>query len=194
VENGADPQQWFEAFFNNDDMTDALCYNTCNDAGYSYFAIAYGRDCWCSQTAPTGTSDPTQCTYPNSGSTLANPEIGGSDTAVSVFSISAAPGTITPIDNNGPGGTTTPIGISPLQGGDYIGCLAAGTLSGQGTQDPAQTQELCQTTCAAYKFFAIGNGDTCYCDNSVAFGDIAPYPPNAADSGPGDAQLNATES
>ncbi|XPS72531.1 hypothetical protein M3J09_004693 [Ascochyta lentis] len=73
-------------------------------------------------------------------------------------------------------GTSQAAGISPLLKGSYIGCLASGLFSTEfePVQSPLQTQELCQSTCALFKFFAIQNGNTCFCDNSFAFGAIVP--------------------
>lgn len=165
--------------FDYDALTDLLCSDACEELGATHFAIAYGRDCYCGTAAPdAATVD--ECTYPNSGAPL---EIGGSDTAFSVFSIGPAAPT------DGPGGTTQPADVGEILGGNYIGCLKVDTFSGESTTNPAQTQELCQVTCAAFKYFALGNGNACYCDNSLSFEDIAPAPPNEPDSPAGPAQL-----
>lgn len=166
--------------FNDDSMSLAVCSSACT--GRQYFAIAYGRDCWCGDAAPAGTSDPAQCTYPNAGNGL---EIGGSATAFSVFNNLIAGGGGG--GNSGPGGSTSPVAIPPLQGGQYLGCFSATNaeqlpLFDETTIQPAvddflTTQETCQLYCAAYKFFALQNGNTCLCDNSVAFQELTEAPP-----------------
>ncbi|KAF2623380.1 hypothetical protein BU25DRAFT_462025 [Macroventuria anomochaeta] len=150
--------------FNNDGMADTVCSTAC--VNRAYFAIAYGRDCLCSGTAPIATSDQFACTFPNAGARL---EIRGSNTAMSVFSNAPAQ-----VILSGPGGSTAPAI------GNYLGCWAATNSAGlpsfASDIDPVTanttTQGTCQIQCATYKYFAIGNGNTGNCDSKVAFADF----------------------
>lgn len=166
---------WENPDFDNDQMTDASCSATCT--GFAYFAVAFGRDCWCGNNAPAVLGDQSECTYPNSG---ASEQIGGSDTAMSVFDNTPAP------VETGPGGSTN------TSTGTYLGCFQA-----ESNEDPPRplfetydftpvpsnltTQESCASDCAAFKYFALQNGDTCRCDNSIPFGNVVDAGEDACD-------------
>lgn len=184
---------WFEAGFDDDNLTDAKCSTTCVD--YAYFGIRYGRDCWCGNTLPVVTGNQDDCTYPNSG---ASNEIGGSDTAFSIFQQN-------PAVETGPGGSTN------TTDGFYLGCLSAQsnenpprdlftTYDHTPAESNATTQESCLLECAAFKYFALQNGNTCRCDNSIPFGNIVYLDDeacdvraagNSAEAGGGDTELTA---
>lgn len=101
------------------------------------------------------TSDQANCYYPNSG---APTEIGGSDIALSVFTI------------GGPGTT------GPPTGSGYLGCLSGLDLQDRPTFSQANaagpngalTQAGCKLTCADFKYFALTEGNLCVCDNSYS--------------------------
>ncbi|KAF1365164.1 hypothetical protein EJ07DRAFT_150698 [Lizonia empirigonia] len=154
---------------NDDSMSLAVCSSAC--AGRQYFAIAYGRDCWCGDNPPTGTSDPAQ-----------NWRIGHG-----IQRVQQSGSWPPPVPPTGPGGSTSPVVIPPLQGGQYLGCFDANNVEQlplfadptiqPNVDDSGTTQETCQNYCAAYKFFALQNGNTCLCDNSVAFQELTDAPP-----------------
>lgn len=134
-------------------MTDVLCDTTCGTS--KYFAIQYGRDCYCFNDAPTTNTDQSACTYPNSG---APAQIGGSDTAYSVFTTAG-------VD---PGTTLVPkfIGFfSPITNGTTPGFIL-GLDSFQPDVSGVLTQESCKASCSDYKYFALTEGTICLCSNS----------------------------
>jgi hypothetical protein len=149
-------------------MTIQLCHDECvtSSATNTYFGITQGRNCFCSDAAPSLTeASATECYAVNSG---ANSEAGGAVDFESVWGIGA--------ENTGNSalGTTTPTG------GEYIGCLAAfiggdpnTPLFGPPIGSPA-TQEECLAACSTNIYFAIGNGDICYCADTYSLTDADP--------------------
>lgn len=146
-------------------MTDVLCDTTCGAS--KYFAIQYGRDCYCFNDTPTTNKDQSACTYPNSG---APTQIGGSDTAYSVFTTAGFV----------PGTTLVPnfIGFySSTLGGATIGPLLVDSISP--IVSGPLTQESCKVSCSAYKYFALTAGTICLCSNSyVSVGAVKLTPSN----------------
>jgi hypothetical protein len=136
-------------------MKDATCDTLC--VGSKYFAIQYGRDCYCFEDAPTKNNDQSACTYPNSGDVT---QIGGSDTAYSVFTTAGfVPGT-TLVDKF--------IG--------FFSSITDGTtpeplLDGLPGVSVTLTQKSCKDSCSAYKYFALTKGNTCICGNSYSSDD-----------------------
>jgi hypothetical protein len=133
-------------------MKDATCDTLC--VGSKYFAIQYGRDCYCFEDAPTKNNDQSACTYPNTGDRT---QIGGSDTAYSVFTTAGyVPGTT----------LATFIGyFSPITSETIPGSLLSGNIT---TAPDPLTQESCKASCSAYKYFALSKGNTCQCGNSYS--------------------------
>jgi hypothetical protein len=137
-------------------MTDAACDSACG--GSKYFAIQYGRDCYCFEDAPTKNNDQSACTYPNTGDLT---QIGGSDTAYSVFTTAGfVPGTT----------LGSFIGyFNPIT--NILGPLLSGNIT---TAPNPLTQESCKASCSAYKYFALTKGNTCQCGNSYSSSNAVP--------------------
>jgi len=74
-------------------MTIRLCDRLClpYSGAFPFFGILKGRDCFCGSSLPELLDATGQCTYPNAGAPSGS-EIGGSDTAVSVFTYDASDG------------------------------------------------------------------------------------------------------
>ena len=143
-------------------MTDILCDTTCGAS--KYFAIQYGRDCYCFNDTATTNTDQSACTYSNSG---APTQIGGSDTAYSVFTTAGfVPGT-TLVGFIGFYSPTIAT-LEPLLGLDVSLPIVSGIFS----------QEGCKASCSAYKYFALENGITCICSNSYSSADAVQLTPS----------------
>ncbi|OSS46497.1 hypothetical protein B5807_08603 [Epicoccum nigrum] len=159
------PDSASNPIFDSDSMTDAVCDDAC---GVSiYFAIQYGRDCYCFDDEPTINDDQGDCTYPNSGD---GTQIGGSNNAYSVFTTAPAtgPGTtdvpqfigfFRPVTSPNANGQTPPLlgqdGVDPISGDDV-------------------TQNNCKASCSLNKYFGLTAGNTCICDNSYPFDNAVP--------------------
>ena len=149
-------------------MTDATCDAACE--GSKYFAIQYGRDCYCFALPPTMNPDQSACTYPNSGD---NTQIGGSDTAYSVFTTAG-----TDPDPVDPGTTDVEqfIGFfSPITGGATPGDLLSGNTT---IVNATLTQEGCKQLCSANKYFALTKGNNCVCGNTYSSVDAVVLTPS----------------
>lgn len=176
--------------YNDNTMSYDECSQLCRNR--DYFSIVYGRDCYCSDRIPSllPTSQPPQCTFPNSG---APTQPGGSDSFQSLYRND--PGVI---PAGSPGGTTTPQNTEGSSAGVYLGCFPAVTsdqfptplFKGLNTTDPLLTQKKCASFCTDYKFYGLQNGNQCWCTNSYAFGDTIPplreYKCNVRAGGDGD--------
>ncbi len=155
---------------NDDNMSFDECSISCR--GRAYFSIVYGRTCFCGDTIGTlPTSQPTQCTFPNSG---APDQAGGSADFQSLYRND--PGVL-PVGF--PGGSTAPEDGNGVSVGDYINCFPALTtdafpsplFKGLNKTDPALTQQKCASFCVDFKFYGLQNGNQCWCTNSYSFAD-----------------------
>ncbi|KAK0750306.1 WSC domain-containing protein, partial [Schizothecium vesticola] len=147
------PRALPERLLSTADMTIAKCSTHC--AGYQYFGIEYGRECFCGDSAPTVPVPESECDKPCAGDP--NTKC-GAGMRLSVF----GPVTIPP-----------PVTTNPqtVAGFNYDGCYTDSTglrvLDGPRTGGASITLQSCATFCAGYTYFGTENGNECFCGNTL---------------------------
>jgi len=123
------------------------CQAGCSAAGYSFFGVQYGDQCYCGHGYGTlGKAAEADCNMPCNGNSN---DICGAAYRNSIYTSY----------NRVPTGLT------------YLGCYvdsATRALSFFAGSSSSQTVESCHSACSGYTYFGIQNGDECYCGNSYA--------------------------
>lgn len=143
-----------------DDMTEGKCIGFCDQRGYSYAGVEYGRECFCgyeisSQSSQVAESD---CSFPCAG---ASGEPCGAGDRLNIFTNGVAPA----VENPGVNGFTSL--------GCYTDNVSARTLS---TFEPSSDGIVfvrgCTQTCASLGFTYAGleYGQECFCGNEILNG------------------------
>ncbi|GHJ87956.1 hypothetical protein NliqN6_4358 [Naganishia liquefaciens] len=168
-------------------MTPALCQSLCQDAGYIFAGASYGRECWCSNSAPAAsakTAD-TECSMACTGDAKS---ICGASWRLSIWRVPALTPTTSRVTSPItsairtsttaiPTTTSRPVATSsipanptsPVSLGCYLDNSSDRTMSysagGSGSMTPALCQSLCQD--AGYLFAGASYGRECWCSNSA---------------------------
>ncbi|KAI4209402.1 MAG: hypothetical protein LQ351_007661 [Letrouitia transgressa] len=136
--------------------TSTLTYQSCASycAGYTYFGVEYGRECYCGNifsnpTTPVAASD---CSFKCAGD---NTQICGAGNRMNIFKSTS----------KSPSNTTVP-------GYTYAGCYTDSTsdrvLYKKVYFDSKLTIEKCAAACKGYSIFGAEYGSQCYCDNAFS--------------------------
>ena len=148
-----------DAVLSTDDMTAQKCQTHC--AGYNYFGVEYGRECWCGNAAPTVTAPATDCNMPCSGD---NTKICGAGNRLNVW---GAPGTATTTTTT----TTALVNKATVGNFKYKSCWSDGldirALADNVLRADTTTVESCAAFCKDYKYFGVEYGSQCYCGNTL---------------------------
>lgn len=171
------------ATFAYNTMTIESCMANC--AGYIYFGVEYGRECYCGNSFTTGSvpAPATDCSFTCPGDAT---ELCGAGNRLSIYKFnstiasSSAPGTTaTTTSSASATATTTPswptikkvVGLS-----SYYGCQTEGSnsraLSGLAYANDSMTLEMCIAKCAGFTYAGAEYGRECYCGNSFNVGSV----------------------
>lgn len=146
----------------SDDMTAAKCQANC--AGFEYFGVEYGRECYCGNDAPTQTAPETDCSFPCAGS---DAEFCGAGNRLNVYKRTAASSPTTP-SSTSPTASPAAAAASFVYRGCYSDSGNARSLAGRASYDDAMTVEKCAAACASYSLFGVEYGSQCFCGTELA--------------------------
>ncbi len=139
-----------------------MCQTHC--AGYNYFGVEYGRECWCSKTAPTNAAATADCNMVCAGDST---QLCGAGNRLNVW---GAPSTTTTT-------TTALSNLATVGSFSYKSCWTDGldtrALAGNVLRADTITVEVCAAFCKDYKYFGVEYGSQCYCGNTLG-GSAAP--------------------
>ncbi|KAB5523167.1 hypothetical protein GE09DRAFT_976836, partial [Coniochaeta sp. 2T2.1] len=155
----------------NSNMTASTCKAFCY--GYKYFAVEFGRECYCSNMISSGAAltDSSQCNMECTGNRW---EICGGRSRLNVFEMNATL-------YKAPTVPTVYAGDSLFSS---LGCYTEGNngraLSSKSfNDDKNMTAERCQAYCGtAYAYFGVEWSQECYCGNQLNTGSV---PASASD-------------
>lgn len=139
----------------SNDMSNEACSNYCGDRGFKYSGNEFGRECYCSNTAPKATSVSTGCTFACSG---APNEMCGGSLILNVWSNGGVRKTVSKY-----GATVSGCFYDEAGSGKdrtfKNGYLSAGNM----------TQEYCANFCGDrdYRYAGIEYGSECLCSNDA---------------------------
>ncbi|KAF1988457.1 class II peroxidase [Aulographum hederae CBS 113979] len=137
-------------------LTYASCASFC--AGYSFFGVEYGSECYCGNSLSTASSKVVEsdCSFACSGDAS---KICGAGSRMNVFKTSSSTGSST--------GPANPV----ISGYNYTGCytdsVGTRTLNGSYLFDNALTIQKCATFCNGAAFFGAEYGGECYCGAQI---------------------------
>lgn len=143
-----------------DDMTEGKCIGYCDQKGYSFAAVEYGRECRCDNyiRSPSTSTDESECNFPCAG---ASAEPCGGSNRMNVFTNGVA----APVENPG------------VDGFHSLGCYSdsqtARTLStylpvSDGIVFVRGCVEMCQSN--GFSFCGVEYGQECYGGNGILNG------------------------
>ncbi|KAG8932421.1 hypothetical protein FRC02_001157 [Tulasnella sp. 418] len=137
----------------SDNMTPTLCQSLCEAQALTYSGTEAGRECWCSNTAPTvrGTKvTDSQCSTTCSGDSS---QTCGGSYRLSIYGTQSSPTTTTTTT------TTTTASGTPVATYAPMGCYTDSvnrTLEYQTPSSNRMTTELCQSRCASQRMTYAG--------------------------------------
>ncbi|KAI9756906.1 MAG: hypothetical protein M4579_003660 [Chaenotheca gracillima] len=152
------------------DMTIEYCMSNCT--GFSYFALEYSDECYCSNTIAAGSVSATdgRCSMKCAGNST---EICGGPNGLSLYfdsSFQAPSSPVTPAPTSGPRIVN--------QAGPYIyqGCYTEATdaraLIGNESYSTLMTIEMCASNCPGWTYMGVEYGTECYCGDSISAGSV----------------------
>ena len=174
--------------YNGVNNTVEACAIAC--AGFSYFGVEYGAECYCGNSfnagsvVATGGSDPTQngCNMVCNGN--AN-ELCGGGNRLNAYQVNGTAATSTSVTTSTAASitistaTATPTGpltVGNFAGYAYLGCYSEATnaraLSDLQNPIPATnvSVEACAAACSVYTYFGVEYSQECYCGNTINTG------------------------
>lgn len=131
-----------------DEQSAELCAANC--AGFDYFGLEYGRECYCGNTVPPTSARETDCSFLCAGDKT---EVCGAGDRLSVYNIAPVP--------------SAEVGEFTYQG-CYTDNPDDRVLVGKILFDDAMTLELCADACSGYAFFGVEFYTECYCSLTVS--------------------------
>lgn len=148
------------ASFADDAMTEGKCIGFCDQKGYSFAGVEYGRECWCGYQIGSGSSlvADSDCSFPCAG---ASGEPCGAGDRLNIFTNGVAPA----VENPGVNGYTSL--------GCYTDNVQARTLSTfEPTSDGLVFVRGCTEICASngFKYAGVEYGQECFCGNDILNG------------------------
>ncbi|KZF19452.1 WSC-domain-containing protein [Xylona heveae TC161] len=157
-------------------MTIEACETAC--AGYVYFGVEYGGECYCGNTLNAG-SAPVAGDAATSGCSMTcagnNTEYCGGPNRLNMYQTN---GTATSTSSGAPSGPTAtgPVTVSRAANFMSLGCYTEGTnsraLTGKASAGNANTVESCATSCSGFTYFGVEYSDECYCGNQLSTGSL----------------------
>ncbi|TDZ16754.1 WSC domain-containing protein [Colletotrichum orbiculare MAFF 240422] len=165
-----EPLSHVRALKDKSTSSSGMCAGTCANfcAGYKYFGLEYGSECWCGNELTGGTFKvaDNECNMPCSGGSGGAETCGAGD-RLDIY-----------VDN------TWQAPSSPAEAGTYkhMGCHTEGesgrALNRIGFASDTNTPESCALACAAqpehYNYAGVEWGKECFCAETIRGGDWAP--------------------
>lgn len=132
----------------------AYCSNFC--AGFPYFGVEYGNECYCSWVLPvaTSTQPDSDCNMPCAGTST---QSCGGPNRITVFKSNANIAV-----------PTNPTIADYGYKGCYTDDVYARVLTTSVLRDDGMTVERCASTCAGSHYFGTQFGNECYCGESFS--------------------------
>lgn len=148
------------ASYADDAMTESKCIGFCDQKGYSFAGVEYGRECWCGYEIGSGSSQVAEsdCSFPCAGGSS---EPCGAGDRLNIFTNGQAPA----VENPGVNGYTSL--------GCYTDSQTARTLSTyEPTSDGIVFVRSCTQICAnnGFSYAGVEYGQECYCGNEILNG------------------------
>ncbi|KAK4179428.1 putative fungistatic metabolite, partial [Triangularia setosa] len=153
-----------------DDMTAEKCAAHC--AGFAYFGVEFGRECFCGDVAPTHQAPEPECSFPCAGDAT---QICGAEERINVWGPSPSSTTSSTLPS------ATPVAPGTVGSFEYKGCYTDRgdnhSLTGRVEYLPDMTHEKCAAFCDrySYPFFGVEYGSQCFC--GVRIEDVAELRP-----------------
>ncbi|WVQ99770.1 hypothetical protein IAU59_006912 [Kwoniella sp. CBS 9459] len=142
----------------SDSMTIETCLNFCQDKGFQYAGIEYGRECYCGDSLVNGASL-------DIASSSCNTACAGDDSSL------CGGGNALQLYNN----PSLALNLITSNAFSYQGCIievSGRALTGDSLAGDDMTAEVCTAFCASegFKYAGLEYGRECYCGNSFSNG------------------------
>jgi len=133
----------------DDSMTVNRCEARCKTAGFQYYGVEYGRECYCGNSLDisAGKAPEGDCNMPCAGSST---EKCGGPYRLNLYSNSSLPNPVAAINTYNSVGCWT----------DNVQDRA---LTGRRSYDGAMTVQQCGLNCVGYSYFGLEYAVECYC-------------------------------
>ncbi|KAK3944151.1 WSC domain-containing protein [Diplogelasinospora grovesii] len=147
-------------------------------AGYTYFGVEYGTECYCGNTlgGTNAAAVESTCSYTCAGDPT---ELCGGSSRISVYVLNGMV-TANPSSSTSSASSTssvvaaTPSNLASVGGYSFVDChtdaVAARTLQGSSIQSATMTVEYCASYCAGFTYFGVEYSAECYCGNVIMNG------------------------